>query len=175
MAAFEPDIGLVIRHAYLWWNEARAGREEASKDRPCVIVHKRVNEYGETEVFIAPVTHSPPEDPERAMEIPAATKKRLHLDDERSWIITTEVNRFIWPGPDLRPVPGVGESYGPLPANMARDLVAQIRKNADDKRISVVPRDDAALIEQARARRKQVSKKPTAKPAKKSGKPTSKK
>ncbi len=175
MAALEPEIGLVIRHAYLWWNEARAGREEASKDRPCVIVHKRVNEHGETEVFIAPVTHSPPESPERAMEIPSETRKRLHLDDERSRIITTEVNRFIWPGPDLRPVPGIGECYGLLPANMARDLVAQIRKNADDKHVSVVPRDDAALIEQVRARRKPVSRKPAGKPAKKSGKPTSKK
>jgi hypothetical protein len=126
-------------------------------------------------VFIAPITHSSPEDPERAMEIPAATKQRLRLDDERSWIITTEVNRFIWPGPDLRPVPGVGESYGLLPANMARDLVAQIRKNADDKRISVVPRDDATLIEQARARRTLAPKKPAAKSAKKSGKSTPKK
>jgi hypothetical protein len=26
------------------------------------------------------------------------------LDAEASWIIADEVNRFAWPGPDLRPV-----------------------------------------------------------------------
>ncbi len=35
-------------------------------------------------------------------EIPHATKHRLELDVERSWIVLTEANRFAWPGPDLR-------------------------------------------------------------------------
>ncbi len=104
MADLAPRIGLVIRHAYLWWNEARAGREEAFKDRPCVIVHG--------------------------------------LDDERSWIITTEINRFIWPGPDLRSVPGGGVAYGLLPGAMTRDLVAQVKANANDKALLVVARTD---------------------------------
>jgi hypothetical protein len=52
MAEVKPGIGLVIRHAYLWWNEARQGREEGRKDRPCVIIHQRQNEHDETEVFI---------------------------------------------------------------------------------------------------------------------------
>jgi mRNA-degrading endonuclease toxin of MazEF toxin-antitoxin module len=30
----------------------------ATKDRPCVIIHQRQNEYDETEVFICPVTHT---------------------------------------------------------------------------------------------------------------------
>lgn len=142
MADFQPEIGLVIRHAYLWWNEARAGREEGRKDRPSVIVHLRVNEHQELETYICPVTHTPTEIPEKAMEIPKATKLRLGLDDQRSWIVTTEVNRFIWPGPDLRPVPGGGYSYGPLPAAMTRDLVAQVRANAQDKSLVVVGRTE---------------------------------
>lgn len=73
--------GCIIRHVYLWWSEARKSREEGSKDRPCVIVHLRVNEHQELETWICPVTHAPPELPERAMEIPAATKKHLRLDD----------------------------------------------------------------------------------------------
>jgi hypothetical protein len=153
MTGLKPEIGLVIRHAYLWWSEARKGREEGLKDRPCVIVHTRLNEYQEIEVYIAPVTHTPPERPERAMEIPQATRKRLELDRERSWIITTEVNRFIWPGPDIRPVPGIGEAYGPLPASMTRDLVAKIRKNANDRALLVTGRDDETLNEQVRKRR----------------------
>ena len=140
MAELKPDIGLVIRHAYLWWAEARQAREEGSKDRPCVIVHLRVNEHQELETYICPVTHTPPEVLEKAIEIPAATKKRLRLDDERSWIITTEVNRFSWPGPDLRPVPGGGYSYGLLPGTMTRDLVAQIKANALDRSLLVVGR-----------------------------------
>lgn len=158
MAELKPEIGLVIRHAYLWWDEARAGREEGLKDRPCVIVHTRENEFRETEVYIAPVTHTPPVKPERAMEIPLQTKKRLRLDDEESWIITTEVNRFIWPGPDIRPVPGGGEAYGLLPANMARGLVRQIKQNANDRTLLVIGRDDAVLSEEVRKRKKKSTK-----------------
>jgi hypothetical protein len=153
MAGVKPDIGLVIRHAYLWWNEARKSREEGVKDRPCVIVHRRKNEHSETEVYIVPVTHTPAETPERAMEIPQATKTRLRLDDARSWIITTEVNRFIWPGPDIRPVPGGGMAYGLLPANMTRDLVRRIKENARDRSLLVGGRDDEALNEETRRRR----------------------
>jgi len=142
MADPRPEIGLVIRHAYLWWNEARRGRDEGLKDRPCVIVHLRINEYKELETFICPVTHTPPEFPEKAMEIPQATKKRLGLDNDRSWIITTEVNRFIWPGPDLRPVPGGGFAYGLLPAAMARDLIARIKSNAQDRSLLIVRRTE---------------------------------
>ena len=142
MTGFQPQIGLVIRHVYLWWNESRAGREEGVKDRPCVIVHLGVTEHKELETYICPVTHSPPETPEIAMEIPQATKKRLGLDDARSWIITTEVNRFFWPGPDLRPVPGGGFSYGLLPANMTQDLIAQVKTNARDKSLLVVGRTE---------------------------------
>jgi len=45
-------------------------------------------------------------------------KRRLRLDDDRSWVVLAEANRFIWPGPDLRPLtPGDPTSvvYGPLP------------------------------------------------------------
>jgi hypothetical protein len=147
MAGFKPEIGLVIRHAYLWWNEARAGREEGLKDRPCVIVHTVENEHRETEVYIAPITHTPPKGPERAMEVPKATKARLRLDAQNSWIITTEVNRFIWPGPDIRAVPGGRPAYGLLPAAMTRDLVRQIKNHARDRSLLVVGRNDQSLKE----------------------------
>jgi hypothetical protein len=154
MGAFKPEIGLVIRHVYLWWNEARTGREEGLKDRPCVIVHLRENEYHETEVYISPITHAPPENPERAMEISKATKKRLGLDAEPSWIITTEINRFIWPGPDIRSVPGGGAAYGLLPAAMTRELIQQIKNNARDRTLLITGRDDHVLIAKVRQQRK---------------------
>jgi len=57
-------------------------------------------------VLVAPVTHSPPDRPGDAVEIPANVRRQLGLDAERNWIVLTEINRFVWPGPDIRPAPG---------------------------------------------------------------------
>jgi hypothetical protein len=38
-------------------------------------------------VTVLPISHTPPADPELAVELPAATKRRLGLDDERSWVV----------------------------------------------------------------------------------------
>jgi len=114
----EPYVGLVIRYSYLWKREFDAGREEGTKDRPCAIVMAVVEEDGDTEVLVLPITHSPPDDPSDVIAIPPATNSRLGLDSERSWIVITEANEFVWPGPDLRTVPGRDEStiaYGPMP------------------------------------------------------------
>jgi hypothetical protein len=101
-----PKPGLVIRYAYLWESEARKGREEGAKDRPCAIVLVVLRDSDHPIVRVLPVTHSPPSHAADALEIPATTKQRLGLDGERSWVVLTEANDFIWPGPDLRPVPG---------------------------------------------------------------------
>lgn len=71
------------------------------------------------------MTHTSPKDALLAVEIPAATDARLGLNDTRSWIVLDEANRFLWPGPDLCPVPGdpdAGIAYGLLPAGLY-DLV----------------------------------------------------
>ena len=113
-----PVPGLVIRYSFLWSHEAKAGAEEGRKDRPCAVLLSLLSKSGRDVVTVLPVTHTPPDDLDLAVEIPRATKARLGLDGERSWIILDEANRFFWPGPDLRPVPG-GESdavaYGLLP------------------------------------------------------------
>jgi len=114
----DPVPGLVIGYAYLWRDEALRGQDEGRKDRPCVIVLSVENQRGRKVVTVAPVTHSPPTHPDTALEIPADTKKRLGLDAERSWIVAADLNRFIWPGVDLRPT-ARGRStyaYGLLPA-----------------------------------------------------------
>lgn len=98
--------------------EADAGREEGSKDRPCTVVMTVVNEKEEQVVLVLPITHNSPSRPEDAIEVPAETKRRLRLDSDRSWIVITETNEFVWPGPDLRPIPGRDETtilYGALP------------------------------------------------------------
>jgi hypothetical protein len=45
------------------------------------------DEDGRTRVYALPITHSPPEAGEDAIEILAAIKARLKLDGERSWIV----------------------------------------------------------------------------------------
>lgn len=99
MALPTPEPGLVICYAYLWADQRQAGGEEGLKDRPCAIVIAVKDEDGDTLVYVAPITHSPPSKAS-AIEIPAAVKRRLGLDAARSWIITDELNRFIWPGRD---------------------------------------------------------------------------
>ncbi|MGF7146465.1 hypothetical protein FHS96_000074 [Sphingomonas zeicaulis] len=117
----EPVAGLVIRYAFLWSHEAKAGSEEGSKDRPCAVLLATTTRGGRKIVTLLPVTHTPPADERLAVEIPAATKSRLGLDDARPWIVLTEANRFEWPGPDLRPISGdtdAGIAYGLLPARL---------------------------------------------------------
>lgn len=113
-----PRPGLVIRYGYLWKREYEQGREEGTKDRPCALVMAVTDDEGEAEVLVLPITHSPPYGDADAVEIPPATKQRLGLDGERSWVLISEANEFIWPRPDLRPVPGGDGSsvvYGVLP------------------------------------------------------------
>jgi hypothetical protein len=62
-----------------------------------------------------------PENPNLAVEIPAKVKQRLQLDEARSWVLLTEWNEFIWPGPDLRRLPGADDAsvaYGMLPPGL---------------------------------------------------------
>ena len=142
----EPVPGLVIRYSYLWRSEAKAGQEEGLKDRPCAVIIAMKDDGERTRVYVAPVTHTLPQDPRHAIEIPAETKRRLGLDDQRSWIVTTDLNAFTWPGPDVRPVIRSGALrhffYGHLPNNMTRDLVANIRERAREGQAQAVNWDE---------------------------------
>lgn len=68
-----------------------------------------------------PITHTQPADSNDGLEIPAPTKRRLGLDDRPSWVITTELNKFFWPGPDIRKTShnvNAQWEYGFLPQNL---------------------------------------------------------
>jgi hypothetical protein len=121
----QPVPGLVIRYSYLWRREHLAGQEEGRKDRPCAIVAAIRNEAGATRVLVLPVTHTPPADLRAAIEMPLKVKQRLGLDSDRSWIVLSEWNEFVWPGPDLRRTPGGDDSsvaYGMLPPGLFRAM-----------------------------------------------------
>jgi hypothetical protein len=123
----KPVPGLVIRYAFLWSHERDAGREEAAKDRPCAIVlSARRDPTGDIVVVVAPITHVPPASDQPALPVPPDVAAQLGLDGDPSWIRIDELNRFAWPGFDLRPVPGGGGSvvYGMLP----RDLYERMKR-----------------------------------------------
>lgn len=144
----DPQPGLVIRYAYLWRSEEARGREEASKDRPCAVVLTTRRDGDRLIVVVAPITHTRPHEPGAAIEVPATVKKRLRLDDERSWIVTNEVNIFTWPGPDLRPVdPGdraLGFAYGYLPRDLAKAVIDGLRGQVREGLAKIVQRDEGA-------------------------------
>jgi hypothetical protein len=115
----------VIRYAFLWREEAARGQEEGLKERPCAVILVTRDEEGEVLVTVLPITHTPPRDGRLAVELPHATKKRLGLDDARSWIVVTDANRFIWPGPDLRFARAgdpASTAYGLLPAGIFNEM-----------------------------------------------------
>ena len=121
MALPKPVVGLIIRYSYLWYREHLEGRDEGQKDRPCAIVAALRIDHGDTRVLVLPITHTPPDHPALAVEIPAKVKARLQLDDARSWVVFSEWNEFVWPGPDLRRLPGATDAsvaYGMLPPGL---------------------------------------------------------
>ncbi len=89
-----------------------------------------------------PITHSPPNNPDEAIEIPTASKRRLGLDDERSWIVLTESNRFVWPGPDMRPVDSDTGYFGPLPPALFAEVKRRFVELARAQRHRATPRNE---------------------------------
>lgn len=141
----QPRPGLVIRYSYLWRREHAAGREEGVKDRPCAIIVALGDDEGGQIVYVLPITHTPPHDPEDAVELPLATKARLGLDSVRSWIVVSEGNSFVWPGPDLRPTPGQGPesvAYGMLPPALFAQVKARFLAHVQARRSGLVNRTE---------------------------------
>jgi hypothetical protein len=136
---------LVIRYSFLWREDALEGRQEGRKDRPCAIVLATTNKAQECIVLVLPVTHSPPARLDLAVEIPAVTKRRLGLDGERSWIVVTDANRFVWPGPDLRPGVGGDEAsiaYGSLPRSLFHEVRGKFTRAIEARLAAVVRRTE---------------------------------
>jgi PemK-like, MazF-like toxin of type II toxin-antitoxin system len=128
----KPQPGLVISYSYLWAHQNDEGLEEGVKDRPCAIVAARQIMEGREVVTVVPVTHTPPADPFCAVEIPPALKAHLGLDEQPSWVVVSETNDFLWPGPDLRPISRAQPetfAYGMLPPRFfahLRDRILQV-------------------------------------------------
>jgi hypothetical protein len=138
MSLPRPFPGLVIRYAYLWADQAAAGAEEGRKDRPCVIIVAAIRQPdGRIRCRVLPITHALPA-AGLGVPIPPKVKRHLGMDAEASWVILSESNEFLWPGPDLRPVvrgrPGVW-SYGVLPGEVFADIQEALRRLGSLRRV----------------------------------------
>lgn len=140
-----PRPGLVIRYSFLWSGDRDRGAMEGAKDRPCaIVVAVRRIPTGDIDTIVAPITHRPPDDPAASIEIPAATCKSLGLDSGRHWLRLDELNRFAWPGYDLRPIPGQPGryDYGMLPRRLFEQLREGILTRQKSRTGRIVHRDD---------------------------------
>jgi hypothetical protein len=140
----EPAAGLVIRYSYLWYREYLEGRDEGQKDRPCAIVAAiRVDENRDTRALVLPITHTKPDHPSLAVELPTKVKNRLQLDEAPSWVALSEWNEFVWPGFDLRRRPGAPEgsvAYGMLPPSLFGMIREKFLAIVGEGRAQQVPR-----------------------------------
>lgn len=145
MSIPRPQPGLVISYAYLWARDHLQGKEDGQKNRPCAIVAARQVIAGREVVTVVPVTHSPPDNSADAVEIPAALKAHLGLDAARSWIVVTETNDFLWPGPDLQALSRSRPArfdYGMLPPRFYAHVRDRILQAHLAKRLNQVPRTE---------------------------------
>jgi hypothetical protein len=141
----KPEAGLVVRYSYLWLSEHEQGREEGSKDRPCAIILALSREASGERVLVVPVTHTPPSPDVEAIELPTSIKRRLGLDEQRSWVVLSESNEFNWPGPDLRRVGDHSDAsvaFGFLPPTFFRLIHARYVELVKAGRMRRVPRTE---------------------------------
>jgi hypothetical protein len=99
---------------------------------------------GSSIVTVAPVTHTAPSSADEAVEIPLATEQRLGLDDARSWVVVSEANDFVWPGPDLRPKSRDSSrfDYGLLPPGLFRQIRGRMTAWAASRQIRTIARTE---------------------------------
>ena len=139
-----PQPGSVVRYAYLWADQHATGADEGRKDRPAVVLAVSVKAGGsEVQVLVLAVTHAAPANASDAVLFPRQEKRRLGLDDTPSWIVTTEGNAFVWPGPDVRPVPGRQPTtmiYGDVSRTLLQRVAKGYLQNREVQRARLVAR-----------------------------------
>lgn len=73
-------------------------------------------------------------------------KHALGLDDDPSWIVLSEINRFVWPGPDLVPLRARKQAkemiYGTLPTGLTAKALGVLAREIRANRLKVVQRTE---------------------------------
>ena len=108
-----------------------------------VVVIARKAVEGGTELLVVPITTQQPRNLADGFEVPTRVKAHLGLDAERCWIMVTELNRFLWPGPDIRLVgrgPAATPFYGYIPQQLFDSVLAAIVARAKTGRVAITKR-----------------------------------
>jgi hypothetical protein len=138
----EPELGQIIRFDYLWSDEARRGRTEGAKERPCAVIVARQRETdGRQRVLLAPITHSAPATGDPAIELLARFSDVTGLDDGRSWLVLSELNIVDWSDPGIVPAKPGTWLVGVLPKGIARRAVDMAAAIGRAGRLRTVKRD----------------------------------
>lgn len=136
-----PQHGQIIRYNYLWHADRRAGQEEGTKPRPCVIVG--INDGPHRTVYVVPITHSQPAPDRHFVAVPSAYAAAVGLDAQQSYIIADELNAFIWPGPDIQPVPAPEGYIGRLSWKLLKKVHDALREASTAGDMNPVAREDS--------------------------------
>jgi hypothetical protein len=131
----QVEPGLVIRYSFLWRHEADKGTLEGAKDRPVLVVVLVSNGQ---EGLVAPITTKASKDKATDIEMPASVAKHLGLGIAPCWITIDTLNQFVWPGPDLRVIPGSTPkkvAYGFVP----QKLLDRVKAKVIQKLVTRVP------------------------------------
>jgi len=92
---------------------------------------------------VAPVTHAVPEPSADTIEIPLNIRKQIGLDRQACWIVLTELNRFIWLGPDVRVAPGQGSPiYDAIPDWLFFDVRDAIVRRHREGNLTITKRTE---------------------------------
>lgn len=91
-----PEGGDVWSFDYLWRWQHERGETEGRKPRPTVFVACVRDASGRTNLFILPITKTPPGTDRLAVEIPPLERARAGLEaDLRLWVMVDEYNHDI--------------------------------------------------------------------------------
>ena len=146
MARPDPEGGLVVRYDYLWASE-EFKYAQGEKRRPCAVaIPLPATAALPLRALVCGITHTKPRAPSEGIEIPVAVKAKLGLDQERSWIVTSEVNIVEWSDPGIVKTPSGQWSYGFLPRALMQEVVGRIlarAKAGDLERVNRVSKPEA--------------------------------
>ena len=137
----DPQIGQIVRFDYLWRDEQMNGRTEGAKERPCaIVIALRPDEKGDPSVMLAPITHAPPRSNQVSLEIPSQAKAATGLDEERSWLVLSEINLVKWSDAGIIPAHKGQWLYGALPRGLTVKAAAMVKEDLKQSRAKIVDR-----------------------------------
>jgi len=141
MAFPDPTPGMVVRYDYVWSREAAAGRSQG-KDRPACLVAASDRLIIPRFVVLLAITHTLPSGNTIGIEIPAAVRNALGLDDAPSWVIVSEHNIDQWPNGGLSPIAAKSGAfaYGFIPPRLFAQIKAKFLSLAREHKSGPVRR-----------------------------------